>query len=92
MTDKEKHTHDFEKPIVYIDMDNVLVDFQSGIDKLTFANKQKYVGNYHKVPHIFRLMKPIDGAIDAVHQLEKTACYLSDLFFRIIKTLIKARI
>lgn len=32
------------KKIVYVDMDNVLVDFQSGVDKLDNEIKKKYVG------------------------------------------------
>ena len=30
------------KHIIYIDMDNVLVDFQSGLDKVTQEVKAKY--------------------------------------------------
>ena len=46
------------KRIVYVDMDNVLVDFPSGIEKLSKEDKNKYNGNYDEVPGIFSLMEP----------------------------------
>ena len=57
------------KPILYLDMDNVLVDFQSGINSLNDNIKKEYEGNYDEVPGIFSLMEPMPGAIDAVHKL-----------------------
>ena len=45
-----------KKKILYIDMDNVLVDFQSGIDQLDEETKKKYDGNLDEVPGIFSLM------------------------------------
>lgn len=57
------------KKIVYIDMDNVVVDFQSGIDLLSEQVKVEYQGRYDEVPHIFSLMKPIDGALEAIEKL-----------------------
>jgi len=65
------------KPILYFDMDNVLVDFQSGIEKLDQKTKLKYEGNYDEVPGIFSLMEPIPGAFDAVCKLaEKYDIYV----------------
>ena len=52
-------------------MDNVLVDFQSGLDQVSEELKKKYAGHPHDIPGIFGLMKPIPGAIEAVHELEK---------------------
>lgn len=57
------------KKIVYIDMDNVVVDFQSGIDSLSDQIKVEYQGRCDEVPHIFSLMKPIDGALEAIEKL-----------------------
>ena len=57
------------KPILYIDMDNVLVDFQSGINKLSEYEKKEYEGRYDEVPNIFAKMYPYKGAIDAFHRL-----------------------
>ena len=56
------------KPILFFDVDNVLVDFQSGIDRLDEATKQAYEGNLDDVPGIFVLMDPMPGAIEAVHK------------------------
>lgn len=56
---------------VYIDMDNVLVDFPSGIAQLDEKTKQEFSKNLDEVPHIFSLMQPLDGAIEAVHKLAK---------------------
>ena len=65
------------KPILFFDMDNVLVDFQSGIDRLDEATKQAYEGNLDDVPGIFALMDPMPGAIEAVHKLaEKYDVYI----------------
>ena len=54
---------------VYIDMDNVLVDFASGIARLDDATRMEYAGRLDEVPGIFALMDPMPGAIDAVHRL-----------------------
>ena len=54
---------------LYIDMDNVLVNFQSGIDQISDADRLKFEGRLDEVPHIFALMDPIPGAVDAFHQL-----------------------
>lgn len=50
-------------------MDNVLVDFESGIARLDDATKAAYAGRLDEVPGIFSLMDPMPGAIDAVHRL-----------------------
>lgn len=50
-------------------MDNVLVDFQSGINRLSEVEKRQYKGNYDDVPGIFSRMEPMPGAIDAIKKL-----------------------
>jgi 5'(3')-deoxyribonucleotidase len=60
-----------EKKRLFFDMDGVLVDFQSGIDKLSEDVKKEYEGRLDEVPGIFGLMSPIPGAIDAVHKLQE---------------------
>lgn len=66
-----------QERIVYVDMDNVLVDFQSGIDALEESVKKQFEGKLDEVPHIFSLMKPIDGAIEAFNRLsEQYDCYI----------------
>ena len=57
------------KPILYIDMDNVLVDFPSGIARLDPQTFADYEGRYDEVEGIFALMAPMPNAIKAVHKL-----------------------
>ena len=57
--------------IIYVDMDNVLVDFQSGIDSLTEKQKQAFSDDLDNVPGIFSKMKPYKGAIEAYEELSK---------------------
>ena len=56
---------------LFFDMDGVLVDFQSGIDKLSDETKKEYEGRLDEVPGIFALMEPVEGAIEAVHKLQE---------------------
>jgi 5'(3')-deoxyribonucleotidase len=66
-----------EKKILYIDMDGVLVNFQSGIDRLTDAEKIEYKDQEKNAPHIFSKMEPIEGAIEAYKILsEKYDTYI----------------
>jgi 5'-nucleotidase len=59
------------KKILYIDLDNTLVDFKSGMDRLTAADVKKYAGRYDDAPGIFALMEPMVGAIDAYKLLAR---------------------
>jgi len=59
------------KKNLYLDMDNVLVDFQSGIDCLSEETKKEYEGRLDEVPNIFSFMKPFEGAVEAVYILSK---------------------
>lgn len=56
---------------LYIDMDNVIVDFASGIAQLDKATQERYEGELDEVPGIFSKMKPMAGAVDAVKELCK---------------------
>lgn len=60
-----------KKPILYIDMDNVIVDFPSGITFIDEETKQEYEGNVDEVPGIFSYMEPMPGAINAVKKLNE---------------------
>lgn len=57
------------KKIVYVDMDNVLVDFGSGINTLSPAELNHYKGRYDEVPGIFSKMLPIQNAIESYIKL-----------------------
>lgn len=56
---------------LFIDMDNVLVDFQSGLDHVSEETKVAYAGRLDEIPGLFAKMKPMHGAIEAVHELQK---------------------
>ena len=52
--------------ILYIDMDNVLVDFPSGArGRLKAGVWEQYEGNQDEIPDVFSLMDPMPGAIAA---------------------------
>lgn len=66
-----------KKPILYIDMDNVLVDFKTGIARLTEEEKIKYEGRYDETPDIFSKMLPMEGAVESFKILsEKYDTYI----------------
>ena len=54
---------------LYIDMDNVLVDFKSGIDATDVNILSQFEGHLDDIPGIFSKMKPMTGAIDAFRKL-----------------------
>ena len=66
------------KKRLFFDMDNVLVDFQSGLDKIDEDTKNQYSAKspedkdrLDEIPGLFGLMEPMSGAIEAVHKLAK---------------------
>lgn len=59
------------KKILYVDMDNVLVDFPSGIKRISPELKQQYENDLDEVPGIFSLMDPMPGAIEAYKKLSE---------------------
>lgn len=50
-------------------MDNVLVDFKTGIARLPKETVEKYWDDIDDVPGIFAMMDPMPGAIDAFHRI-----------------------
>lgn len=59
------------KKTLYIDMDNVLVDFKSGLARASEEDLIKYKGDEDEIPGIFALMDPMPGAVEAFHKLSK---------------------
>ena len=57
------------KKIVYVDMDNVLVNFQSGIDQLPKNIVAKYKGRLDEIPGIFSLMEPVTDDLKSFKRL-----------------------
>lgn len=58
-----------QKKIVYVDMDNVLVDFPHGIECLSDEDRLTYEGNYDECPNIFSLMRPLPDALESYRAL-----------------------
>jgi len=57
------------KKVLYVDMDNVLVDFPSGIAQLDESVQKEYEGRLDEVPGIFSLMAPMPKAIESFNEL-----------------------
>ncbi len=57
------------KQIVYIDMDGVLVDFGSGLARVSLEKKKLYEGREDEIPSIFSLMDPVKDAIKAFNAI-----------------------
>ena len=45
-----------KKPIIYIDMDGVLVDFTSALTKVLPEMLEKFAGEYDNIPGVFAAM------------------------------------
>jgi 5'(3')-deoxyribonucleotidase len=59
------------KKRVFVDMDNVLVDFESGLTQVSEDVKKEYEGRLDEIPGLFGMMKPMPSAIEAMHELQK---------------------
>ncbi len=60
-----------QKPIVYFDMDGTMVDFESAKSRLDPVTSIKYNGCIDEAPHIFSMMDPMPGAVEAYRLLSK---------------------
>lgn len=54
---------------LYIDMDNVLVDFPSAFEHVSEDDHAHYADRLDEVPGIFSKMRPVSGAVEAFHEL-----------------------
>jgi len=59
------------KKTLYIDLDNVLVDFPSAFPKLDPEILKKYRRDEDEIPGIFSLMDPLPGAVAAFLELSE---------------------
>ena len=57
--------------ILYVDMDNVLVDFPSAFKHFEDDFLEQHPNNRDDIPGIFSLMEPLDGAVDAYQKLSE---------------------
>ena len=68
---------DKKKQIIYVDMDGVLVDFESGVKKAEPDLLKSYQGQYDNIPHIFSWMEPMPDSTKAFKKLnEKYDMYI----------------
>lgn len=56
--------------IVYVDMDNVLVDFPWGIRQLSEEVKREYKDNLDEIPGFFGDLPPVEGSIEGFRKLQ----------------------
>ena len=59
------------KKILYIDMDNVLVDFKSALDIQSQEILEKYSDREDEIPNLFAQMQPIKNAVESFNKLSK---------------------
>lgn len=59
------------KKRVFVDMDNVLVDFRSALKLQSEETLRQYEGRLDEIPGLFGQMEPMPGAIEAVRELAK---------------------
>ena len=61
--------------ILYIDLDGVIAGFVSAMTSHPLKNTSPYDENPDTIPHIFRNLEPLEGAIKAVNQLLEANSY-----------------
>ena len=54
---------------LFVDMDGVLVDFDSGVRRLDAETRAAYAKSPDEAPGVFSLMAPMPGAIEALNRL-----------------------
>lgn len=59
------------RKVLYVDMDNVLVDFMSGVQDVPADIREQYDDSLSDIPGIFARMEPIPGAIEAFRKLAR---------------------
>ena len=67
------------KKVVYFDMDNTLVNFDSAVHQLSDYQKEKYLGRLDEMPGIFAIMNPIDEMVELFNTMsedERFDCYV----------------
>ena len=60
-------------------MDGVLADFVSAIKNYSQKDESLYNEHPDQIPNLFRLLKPIEGAVSSVNELLNLNCY--DIYF-----------
>lgn len=63
------------KKLLYIDLDGVIADFISAMTSHPLRKSPPYDEHPDTIPHIFRNLQPIEGAVIAVQKLLKSNKY-----------------
>ena len=65
------------KKRLYLDMDGVIVDFDSALKLQSEETLKEYEGREDEIPGLFGQMQPMPGALEAVRKLnERYDCYI----------------
>lgn len=65
------------RKVLYLDMDNVLVDFPSAIPRVPAEVVRQFDGRLDEIPGIFALMEPVPHAVESFQELsEKFDTYI----------------
>ncbi len=59
--------------VLYIDMDNTLVDFTARLEGIDPAIRERYRDREDELPGLFALMPAMPGAIEAFHELARSS-------------------
>lgn len=57
--------------ILYIDMDNTIVDFRARLEGIDPTVREQFRGREDELPGLFALMPPITGAIESFRELSE---------------------
>lgn len=71
LLDEREWMTEQNKKILYIDMDNTLVDFRSRLAGIAEELQLAYATNADEIPGLFALMPPMPGAIEAFRTLSE---------------------
>lgn len=70
------------KKVLYIDLDNTLVDFMSGVNAQDERVVEEYRGRLDEIPGVFGAMLPMKDAVDSFNEL----CAIPELDVYILST------
>jgi len=56
---------------LFVDMDGVLADYESGLAQVDEATLKEYEGHSDQIPGLYSLLLPVEGAVKAMKKLSK---------------------
>lgn len=70
---RSESLRDEKQLVIHVDMDGVLVDFDSAIEQLDQRTLDEYRGRLDEIPGIFSLMRPVKDGIETIELLSRQA-------------------